>query len=124
MAITAKELNDWAMRRDIGEDEIERRTTASRTYYAAFHQCRKVADSVGRLADVQGSHEEVIETLRVKGDRTLTRMAYKLRECRNIRSRADYALEDDFTTNEGRLMRRMCTEIWSLIEEKERAETP
>lgn len=117
MAVTPEQLREGALRAEIGQCEVERRVAASRIYYAAFHECRPMAQARGLFADVEGSHAQVIEALTRGGDRTLKRIGYKLRQCRDARARADYDIDEDFTLDDARTMMEECEEIWAIAKE-------
>ena len=116
MAVTAEQLREGALKAEIGQCEVERRVTASRSYYAAFHKCRPMAQAQGLFADVQGSHAQVIEALTRGHDRKLKRIGYKLRQCRDVRAQADYDIDEDFTLDDAQTMREECEEIWTIAE--------
>lgn len=120
MAVTPEQLRDGALKAEIGQCEVERRVTASRIYYAAFHKCRPMARAKGLFTDIEGSHAQVIEALTRGGDMTLKRIGYKLRQCRDARARADYDIDEDFTLDDARTMMEECEEIWAIAEGTDR----
>lgn len=117
MAVTAEQLREGALKAEIGQCEVERRVTASRSYYAVFHKCRPMAQAQGLFADVQGSHAQVIEALTRGRNRKLKGIGYKLRQCRDVRARADYEIDEDFTLDDAQTLREECEEIWAIAEE-------
>ena len=116
MAVTAEQLRKGALKAEIGHCEVERRVTASRSYYAVFHKCRPIARAQGLFADIEGSHAQVIEALTRGGNMTMKRIGYKLRQCRDARARAAYDIDEDFTLDDAQAMRDECEEIWAIAE--------
>lgn len=115
--MTAEELREGALKAEIGKCEVERRVTASRTYYAAFHKCRPMAQRQGLFADTEGSHAQVIQALTRNRDSKLKSIGYRLRQCRDARARADYDINEDFTSDDAQTMRDECEGIWATAEQ-------
>ena len=124
MAVTAEQLRDGAQEAETntGDSEVERRVAASRTYYAALHRCRPVAQAQGIFADIPGSHAQVIDALTRSRDPKLKSIGWQLEECRKKRVKADYHLTDDFTASDGKTLSEQCKRIWARIEGIERAQ--
>ncbi len=65
MAVTPRELLDAAAALGRRGSEVDLRNAASRAYYAAYHQCRRLAQDL-RLRPAPGAgsvHRRVIDTL-------------------------------------------------------------
>ena len=92
MAVTPKQLREGAQKAELDGPEVERRVAVSRTYYAAFHRCRAIAQRQGMFADAGGTHAEVIEALTRSRKRKLQSIGYMLRQCRELRVKADYQI--------------------------------
>ena len=116
MAVTAEQFRSWTVEVGLGQSEVERRIVASRQYYAAFHKCRRIAEARGLFADVGGTHAQVIEALTRNRDMKLKSMGYRLRQCRDARSEADYDIDGDFTLADAMAMRDRCESIWDSVE--------
>ena len=115
MAVTPEQLRDAARGADI-QPEVERRVSASRTYYAAYHKCRSIAQRQGMFADAGGRHAEVIEALTRSRELKLRSIGHMLKQCRNSRVKADYHIADDFTLRDAAMMRTQCERIWTKVE--------
>ena len=116
MAVTAEQFRNWTVEVGLGQSEVERRIVASRQYYAAFHKCRRIAEAQGLFADVGGAHAQVIEALTRNRDMKLKSVGYRLRQCRDARSEADYDIDGDFTLADAMAMRDRCESIWESVE--------
>jgi hypothetical protein len=84
MAVTAEQLREGARRAEIDQSEVERRVAVSRSYYAAYHKCRPIAERQGIFADSGGSHAEVIDALTRSRETNLRSMGYRLNQCEKI----------------------------------------
>ena len=89
MTVTPEQFREEAQKARIDEAEAERRTAVSRSYYAAYHKCRPLAQQEGIFADVKGSHAKVIEALRRSRERKVKGIGYRLDQCRELRVKAD-----------------------------------
>ena len=116
MAVTAEQLRSWAVDVGLGQSEVERRVVASRQYYAALHKCRRIAEARGLFADVGGTHAQVIDAPTRNRDMKLKSVGYRLRQCRDARSQADYDIDTDFTFVDATAMRDRCESIWESAE--------
>ena len=123
MTVTPAQLREEAQKARIDEAEAERRTAVSRSYYAAYHKCRPLAQKEGIFADVKGSHAKVIEALRRSRERKVKGFGYRLDQCRELRVKADYHIDDDFMISEAKQAKDQCDRIWAAIERLEH-ETP
>lgn len=124
MAVTPSQLREGAQKAQVDGSEVERRVAASRTYYAAYHRCRPIAESQGIFADSGGSHAEVIEALTNGREAKLKSLGYRLKQCRDLRVKADYHIEIDFPVEEAEVVRRQCEEIWTTADALDQARTP
>lgn len=74
-------------------NEAYGRSSISRAYYAAFHQCKKILDELNiPQQQHKTSHAQVIDALKDSGDKSLRAVAHKLKELKYMREEADYAL--------------------------------
>ena len=124
MAVTPTQLRDGARKARIDESEVERRVAASRSYYAAYHRCRPIAESQGTFADSGGSHAEVIEALTRSRETQLKSIGYRLKQCRDLRVKADYHIGIDFPVEDAEVARSQCEKIWTTTEALGQAHPP
>lgn len=83
--------------------EVDWRNATSRAYYAAYHGCRALAQSIEPNADLSRStsHQNVRAILLQSGSPTEARaVAHQLNACRQVRNRADYQIGEDFERSE------------------------
>ena len=112
MPVTPNALLEAAKVLGRGEAEVDRRNPASRTCYAAWHQCLPIGRSVGLSAQLgQGMHQQLIGTLTGNRDLTLKSLGYMLRQCRDLRVEADYEIETDFPPEDARTALEQCEKI-------------
>ena len=116
MAVTAEQLREGARRAEIDQSEVERRVAVSRSYYAAYHKCRPIAERQGIFADSGGSHAEVIDALTRSRETNLRSMGYRLNQCRQLRVKADYHIETDFPVQDAEMARDQCEKIWTTVQ--------
>ena len=112
MAVTPTQLREGARQARIDGSEVERRVVASRSYYAAYHVCRSIARREGVFTDTGGAHAEVIDSLTRSPQRKLKSIGYMLKQCRDLRVKADYKIEVDFTIQDAETARGQCESIW------------
>ena len=124
MAVTPTQLREGAQRARIDGSEVERRVAVSRSYYAAWHRCRPIAESQGMFADSGGSHAEVIEALTRSRETQLKSIGYRLKQCRDLRVKADYHIEIDFPVEDAEMTRNQCEKIWTIAEALDQAPAP
>ena len=113
MAVTPRELLEAAGALEERGSEIDLRNAASRAYYAAYHQCRRLAQNL-RLRPAPGSggvHRTVIDSLTDSGDRKLKSLGYRLEQCRKLRVVADYEIEVEFPPGDARTALAQCRKI-------------
>ena len=124
MAVTPAQLREGAQSARIDGSEVERRVAASRSYYAAWHRCRPIAESRGMFADSGGSHAEVIEALTRSRETQLKSIGYRLKQCRDLRVKADYHIEIDFPVEDAEVTRNQCEKVWTTAEALDKAPAP
>ena len=108
MAVTPTQLREGARQARVDGSEVERRVAASRSYYAAYHRCRSIARREGMFADAGGTHAEVIDPPTRSPQRKLKSIGYRLKQCRDLRVKADYRIEADFTIQDAETARGQC----------------
>ena len=113
MAVTPRELLEAADALGQRGSEADLRNAASRAYYAAYHQCRWLAQDL-RLRPAPGSggvHRRVIDTLTGSQDRKLKSLGYMLEQCRKLRVAADYDIDEEFPPGHARTALVQCRKI-------------
>ena len=123
MAVTASVLLAAAARLLSGGNEVDYRNAASRAYYAAFHACRPVGLTLG-LQEVpeRGPHWDLIEIFKRQGDTKYLSIAHMLEQCRRLRVRADYEIEEDFDEARAQTTLSQCERILERVAELTRRE--
>ena len=124
MAVTPTQLREGAQKAQIVGSEVERRVATSRSYYAAYHRCRPIAESQGMFTDSGGSHAEVIEALARSRETQLKSIGYRLKQCRDLRVKADYHIEIDFAVEDAETARTQCDKIWTTAEALDQVPSP
>lgn len=94
------------------DSEVHQRESVIASYYAAFHQCRQLANKLANYAGMNkktGSHLEVInklshypttnnaEQLPIDSAMKIRSLGYRLLSCRNQRTLASYELDQTLT---------------------------
>ena len=118
MAVTPRELLEAAAALGQRGSEVDLRNAASRAYYAACHQCRRLARDL-RLRPAPGSggaHRRVIDALTASQDRKLKGLGYMLEQCRKLRIAADYHIEAEFPPGHARTALAQCRKILNRAE--------
>lgn len=99
MPVTPNEILDSAITLGGGEAEVDWRNACSRAYFAAFHLCRQIAEVFEPHIELGGSdtHRLVFEILTEssRGSASIG-VGYMLDQCRKLRNRADYDINDEF----------------------------
>lgn len=104
MSVTPNELLEAAKALGRGDSEVDWRNAASRAYYAARHRCLPIGQSVGLLVQPRrGMHQQLIDVLTEHPNRTLKSLGYALKQCRDLRVKADYRIEIDFPPRSARI---------------------
>ena len=118
MAVTPRELLEAAAALGQRESEVDLRNAASRAYYTAYHQCRRLAQNP-RLRPAPGSggaHRRVIDALTGSQDRNLKTLGYMLEQCRKLRVTADYDIDGVFLSDDARTALAQCRRILNRAE--------
>ena len=118
MAVTPRELLEAAGALEQRGSEVDLRNAASRAYYAAYHQCRRLAQDL-RLRPAPGSggaHRRVIDALTGSRDMKLRSLGYMLEQCRQLRVAADYGIEAEFPSGDARTALVQCGKILDKAE--------
>ena len=96
-----RDFNSLAERLAKASGAAERRSAASRAYYAAHHVGREAIDRLGkdegidlRVPRSAAAHSVVINLLHHSGDRELDELSEVLRSLHSLRLRADYQLDE------------------------------
>lgn len=99
MPVTPNEILGSAIALGRGEAEVDWRNACSRAYFAAFHRCRQLAEAYEPHVETAGSntHRIVVQILTEpsRGPEAVG-LGYMLGQCRKLRNRADYDVEDEF----------------------------
>ena len=102
MTVSFKDFIDSAKNLLQGVDEIAYRNAASRAYYAAFHEAKRVSkQSNGNIGRKKGSHQQLCNKLKThtgsnKMDSTIREIGVNLAMCKTERVRADYKIDKDY----------------------------
>jgi uncharacterized protein (UPF0332 family) len=100
-------------------DEIDIRSSASRSYYSAYHACYDVAAQCMQPTEPGGSHITAIRALDL-GDasifgkelnQTVRSLSISLRQARDMRTEADYFLDTEFPLRNAQLNVRMAEKM-------------
>lgn len=110
MSIRVEELVGYAKSVKLDSaDEIQLRAVVSRAYYAAYHDCLKwhgALSTPGSAGQAQGGTHVVLitqlTTPTVKGAEVMkSKMrGYRLKTLKQLRTKADYFLDQDLVTDE------------------------
>jgi uncharacterized protein (UPF0332 family) len=113
MAVTPNALFEAARVIGQGESEVDSRNAASRAYYAAYHRCRSLNESLPSPAPpVRGAvHRTIIEALTGARSSRLKSLGYMLEQCRRLRVNADYDIESEFRHQDARNALTLCEKI-------------
>ena len=76
------------------------------------------------FTDSGGSHAEVIEALARGRVTQLKSIGYRLKQCRDLRVKADYHIEIDFPAEDAEMVRNQCDKIWTTAEALDQAPAP
>lgn len=125
MAINAEALLKYAEGLLKGSGEIQHRNSAGRAYYAAFHCCRPLAKRLGPQPPKKRiTHHEIIRIItgflggpdeetaqKVRG------LGPQYKQIRDLRNKADYDIELDFTAGDAQLLLLTAKKIQARTEE-------
>ena len=120
MGIGADDFLSFAEKLLSEKTEINYRNAASRSYYAAFHYCLPITELLDKPAKDGGMHAIVCSKLTESFDQKLKSIGYILQQCRSIRVRADYELNQDFSRNDGELSIKLTKKIIERVLELEK----
>lgn len=108
------------------DGEINHRTAANRAYYAAFHYCKTMADSLPRVpVQGRGSHErlinrlkdhQIIEASRAK-DVKIRTLGNFLDRGKALRVLADYRIDEEFNSLKAEELILMASKIADIVRE-------
>ena len=122
MAITPDELLSYAESLAGAPREVAVRAAASRAYYAAFHRCDPLAATLPDSgAGRRGVHQQVIARLAgfmgEPGERRdlIRKLGELLQQAKNLRTRADYYVDRDFTAMDARVTLSYAETIRRLV---------
>lgn len=126
MAISPKDLLVTAQELMGQDGEVSHRTAANRAYYAAFHYCNTVANSLPQV-DLQGrvSHVQLIRLLKdheIKEesrdkDVKIRTLGNFLNEAKPLREHADYRISEDFRRTKAERMILIAAKIAEIVSE-------
>jgi len=119
MGIAAGDFLSFAEKLLSEETEINYRNAASRSYYAAFHYCLPITELLDKPSQDGGIHATVCKKLSESFDHKLKSIGYMLQQCRSIRVRADYGLDEDFSRSGGELAIKLAKKIIDRVLELE-----
>jgi uncharacterized protein (UPF0332 family) len=117
MPISPKDLFDLVRELLQREGEARHRAGASRAYYAAFHKCGLLPLSPVPVKRGGGTHSRLIQALRnYKSDSAslqaeVRSLADLLTKARDLRTDADYRLNDTFRLAKAQLLLGLAAEI-------------
>lgn len=104
-----------------GAREIDHRNAISRAYYSAFLTCRNFTGEIRRTSDDRGSHDAYINffiknrSMNDEADKLHIRIGHKLRNAKDLRTRADYNLDATCTDNDALRSIRFVEAITGLL---------
>ena len=106
MAVSGKELIDFASSFKSSTDETERRAAVSRGYYGCYHEIKAKLNHFDGIVGL-ASHEGLIEYLTTSSchsesfdNKSMLRLGYALRAMKGNRVKADYHLDVDLDASE------------------------
>lgn len=98
--------------------EIDHRSAASRAYYSAFHYCTPLASYLDPVAKPKsGLHNAFIDIFISSSVRKAKAIGYMLRQCHNLRIKADYAIKDEFHYHEADTVIKEAKRIFEAVDE-------
>lgn len=98
------------------------RNAASRAYYAAFHWCQPVSQTLSEPrydSNVKGTHDYLIKKFGDAGGKhknQLKAIAYMLKEAKDIRVKADYEIDTAFEKTEAAENIKYAERIYQLLQ--------
>lgn len=117
MPISPTDLLELAAELLQTDSETHHRAAASRAYYAAFHRCNLLPLSPPATRRRGGMHARLIQEMRrFRSDNAglqaeLRSLAELLKKARDLRTNADYRLDDRFSAKTAQLLVSLAGEI-------------
>lgn len=126
MTITPQDLLDHAEELIQQQEELNFRAGAGRAFYAAFHACGSILARIDTGPETkEGTHSRNIRLLtgfyggpKEEIAAKVRRLGFMYRQARDIRSHADYNIQEDFTEKKARIvldtaqrMLEICSEL-------------
>ena len=130
MAITPQDLLQYAESLMQDSNEISARNAAGRAFYAAFHFCMPIFNELDTGPKTkEGTHQKILrlfanyDSARTEDvSRKIRVIGTMYRQAREIRSRADYQIDLEFSKDDARLLNETAKGISSRISELKIAE--
>ena len=113
MAVIPEVLLEAAAAMGDGNQEVDWRNAASRSYYAAYHRC--ILLSYGH-ASAEPGHGELIYRFTRAAEVRDRQIGHLLQQCKRLRERADYRIVADFELSESQTALRAVRRIFELAE--------
>ncbi len=111
MAITPQDLLEYAESLILESGEIRLRNAAGRAFYAAYHSCLPLCDRLESGPDLrEGTHRRIIRLLSdyhgpdESISRRIRALGVMYKQVRDLRSKADYEIDSDFTEGEAEMV--------------------
>ena len=99
MSIAPEELLSNAKILCEGAQEFDWRCAASKAYYAAYHKCKIVGETLPESpydSQPMGVHDTLIKKFSTQSDFKFKSIGFMLREAKRLRNKADYDIDDPF----------------------------
>jgi uncharacterized protein (UPF0332 family) len=109
---------------DITSEEFVLRNKASRLYYHLFHSIKEFLPMEPRHNEKGGSHKKISnclakDFLHLPNKMDYVRLAILMNKCKDIRTEADYKLDEDFNLSSFELLAKESDKALQLIKEIE-----
>ncbi len=118
MSVTSNDLLKSAIILIKRNHEIDYRNAASRAYYCAFHEAESIVKKFPKIhVPVQktGVHKKIIDALQKHPNSLYQQIGALLKQCKIIRTQADYYLYVNFAINSAQDAVDMTMQILSLL---------
>jgi uncharacterized protein (UPF0332 family) len=97
--------------------EIDHRNAASRAYYSAFHHCGPLANHLDPVATPKsGLHNAFIDIFINSSNFKSKAIGYMLRQCHDLRIKADYHIGDEFHRHEAEITIKQAKRIYEAVD--------
>jgi uncharacterized protein (UPF0332 family) len=122
MSISSADLLSLAQELAGHDKEVHWRDAASRAYYAAFHWCQPVSQTLSEPrydSNVKGIHDYLIKKFEgAEGTHKnqLKAIAYLLKAAKNIRVKADYEIQISFEKHQAQQNIKYAERIYQLLQ--------